>query len=369
MCIGAAFAMQEAALAVATVLKRFGIELAPAQLVWPIHRLTLRPRDPLLMVMRRRGQSRTGWWTETRRSPMSVRAELLRIALRWLKERRKGRHLPIGTVRRRLQLLEPVVPGPSAGTRTETVDADGINAVRITVPQAREDICILHFHGGGYVVGSAPLYRDFTWRIGRAARARVLYFDYRLAPEHPFPAALDDAVRVYRWLAGRIDPRRIVAMGDSAGGGLALGALRRLRDEGFALPGAAVLISPWTDLALTGDSLRSNATADPMMDVAALPAIAGYYLGGADPRNPYASPLYGDASGLPPTLIQVGSDEILRDDAVRMAAELKAAGCRTEIEIWPRMPHAWHLYARILPEGRRAIEHIGRFVQSALGER
>ncbi len=300
---------------------------------------------------------------------MSVRAEALRLALRLLKNRRRGRHLPIETIRRRLQLLEPVVPGPPTGTRTEAVDADGVNAVRIAVPQARDDLCILHFHGGGYVVGTAPLYRDFTWRIGLAARASVLYFDYRLAPEHPFPAGLEDAIRVYRWLAGRVDPRRIAFMGDSAGGGLALGALYRLRDEGFALPGAAIIISPWTDLALTGDSLRSNAAADPMMDVTALPMIADDYLAGADPRNPYVSPLYGDGSGLPPTLIQVGSDEILRDDAVRMADQLRGAGCKVELEVWPRMPHAWHLYARILPEGHEAIERAGRFVQNMLSGR
>ncbi len=297
---------------------------------------------------------------------MSLRAEALRFALRLLKDRRRHRHLPIETVRRRLKLLEPLVPGPPAGTLTEAIDADGVRAVRIVAPQSRDDVCILHFHGGGYVVGTAPLYRDFTWRIGVAACAWVLYFDYRLAPEHPFPAALDDAVKVYRWLAGRIDPRRIAVMGDSAGGGLALGTLFRLRDEGIALPGAAVAISPWTDLALTGESLTSNAAADPMMDATALPSIADCYLSGADARNPYASPLYGDASGLPPTLIQVGSDEILRDDGLRMAARLKAAGCKVEIEIWPRMPHAWHLYARILPEGRKAIENVGRFVQNML---
>jgi len=297
---------------------------------------------------------------------MSVRAEALRLALRLLKRWRKRRHLPIETIRRHLRRLEPLVPGPPAGTLIETIDADGVNAVRIAVAQARDDVCILYFHGGGYVVGTAPLYRDFTWRIGVAARASVVYFDYRLAPEHPFPAALDDAVNVYRWLAARVDPRRIAVMGDSAGGGLALGTLYRLRDEGVALPGAAVAISPWTDLALTGQSLRTNAASDPMMDAATLPAIADCYLGGADPRNPYASPLYGDPAGLSPTLIQVGSDEILRDDAVRMAARLKAAGCTVEIEVWPRMPHAWHLYARILPEGRRAIERAGRFVQDML---
>jgi len=297
---------------------------------------------------------------------MSLRAELLRFALRLLKERRKDKHLPTETVRHRLRRLEPFVPGPPAGTRIETINADGINAVWTAVPQAREDVCILHFHGGGYAIGSAPLYRDFTWRIGAAARARVLYFDYRLAPEHPFPAALDDAVKVYRWLARRIDPQRIAVVGDSAGGGLAFGALYRIRDEGLPLPAATVAISPWTDLALTGQSLRDNAAADPMLDATRLPGFADCYLASENPRNPYASPLYGDAVGLPPTLIQVGSDEILADDSLRMAARLKAAGCKVELEVWPRMPHAWHLYARILPEGREAIERAGRFVQSML---
>src|SRR5262249_34144650 len=136
--------------------------------------------------------------------------------------------------------------------------------------------------------------------------------------------------------------------------------------EGLALPAATVAVSPWTDLALTGPSLQVNAAADPMLDVANLPALARGYLAGADPRNHYASPLYGDASGLPPTLIHVGSDEILRDDATRMAEKLKAAGCDVEIEVWPRMPHAWHLYARIIPEGRRALARIGTFLQQRL---
>jgi acetyl esterase/lipase len=234
------------------------------------------------------------------------------------------------------------------------------------VRQARSDRCVLYFHGGAYAVGTAKLLRDFTWRIGAAARAHVLYFDYRLAPEHPFPAALEDAVAVYRWLAGRFDPRRIAFMGDSAGGGLALATLYKLRDEGLALPAAAVAVSPWTDLALTGRSLQANAAADPMLNVANLPALANDYLCGADPRNHYASPLYGDAAGLPPTLIHVGSDEILRDDAIRMAEKLKAAGCDVEIEVWPRMPHAWHLFARIIPEGRRALARIGAFLQQRL---
>ena len=297
---------------------------------------------------------------------MSRRAELLRVALRLVSKRKKPRQMPILTIRRRLRLIATVVPGPPAGTRTTAIDAGGVEAVRIAVRQSVSDLYVLYFHGGGYTVGTAQLYRDFTWRIGRATRACVLYFDYRLAPEHPFPAAVEDAVAVYRWLVGGVAPRRIAFMGDSAGGGLALGTLYKLRDEGTTLPGAAVLLSPWTDLALTGPSLRSNAASDPMMNPASLPAIANGYLAGTDPRNPYASPLFGDPSGLPPTLIHVGSDEILRDDAVRMAEKMRTAGCDVEIDVWPRMPHAWHLYARIVPEGRLAIDRIGAFLRKRL---
>jgi acetyl esterase/lipase len=297
---------------------------------------------------------------------MSRRAELLRLGLRLLKKRQGSRPVAIATVRRRLERIGRIVPRPPKDTQTTAIDAGGVDAVRIAVRQARSDRCVLYFHGGGYAFGSAKLARDFTWRIGAAACACVIYFDYRLAPEHPFPAAVEDAAAVYRWLAGRFDPRRIAFMGESAGGGLLIATLYKLRDEGLALPGAAVAVSPWTDLALTGPSLQSNAAADPMLTATHLPALANGYLAGADPRHHYASPLYGDASGLPPTLIHVGSDEILRDDAVRMAEKLRAAGCEVEIEVWPRMPHAWHLYARILPEGQHAIARIGAFLQQRI---
>jgi acetyl esterase/lipase len=303
------------------------------------------------------------------RDLMSVQAELLRLSLKTLKAAKKVRRprpMAPEKVRRRLKLLEPVVPRAPSGTKTTTIDIGGINAVETVVRHARTDCCVLYFHGGGYAFGTEPLVRDFTWRLGDATGASVLYFDYRLAPEHPFPAAVEDADRVYRWLAGRMDPSRIVFVGDSAGGGLVFATLHKMRDEGHAMPRAAVAISPWTDLALTGPSLQTNAKADPMMDVRHLPTFAAHYLGGADPRHPYASPLYGDPSGLPPVLIQVGSDEILRDDAVRMADRLRAGGGDVRLEEWPRMPHAWHHYARIIPEARHAIERIGAFVQTHL---
>jgi acetyl esterase/lipase len=221
----------------------------------------------------------------------------------------------------------------------------------------------LFLHGGAYVTGSPDLYRHVSWRFASAARAQFIAVEYGLAPEHPFPAALDDALAAWRALLGEgANPSHCAIMGDSAGGGLALALALRLRDTGVPLPGALVAISPWTDLAITGRSAQPPA-ADPMLYPEHLADYAAHYLAGADPRDPYVSPLYGDPSGLPPTLLQVGSDEILRDDSVRMAERMRDAGCNVTLEVWPRMPHVWHAFAPILPEAGRAIARIGEFVR------
>ena len=294
---------------------------------------------------------------------MSVRAELVRAGLRWLIKRRNHRELTIEQHRRFVTVAERLVPDPPPETRTQAVDADGVRADMITTPESEADRHVLFLHGGAFIIGSPNLYRHLTWRIASAAHARVLAVDYRLAPEHPFPAALEDAFTAYNWLLTcGADPSRIAVMGDSAGGGLVFSLMLRLRDEGYPLPAAAAALSPWTDLALTGASLRVNATCDPMLSGDDPPLFVSDYLGGADPRTPYVSPLYGDPVGLPPTIIQVGSDEVLLDDSVRMADRMRAAGCRVELEVWPRMPHAWHLWARIIPEAHTAIERVGAFV-------
>src|SRR5438270_7772421 len=217
------------------------------------------------------------------------------------------------------------MPRPPAGVETVATRLGGVPASLVTAPQSAPGRHIRFLHGGAYIAGSALIYRHITWRFAMAAEARLASIDYRLAPEHPFPAALDDAVAAWRGLlAEGADPRRCAVMGDSAGGGLALALLLRLRDLGEALPAAAVALSPWTDLALTGASLTRNATADPMENPDDTHFLAACYLGDGDPKNPYASPLYGDPTGLPPTLIQVGSDEVLLDDSVRMAERMRA---------------------------------------------
>jgi epsilon-lactone hydrolase len=295
---------------------------------------------------------------------MSLSAEILRLGMRWFVTRGLAPDPQIELLRRQMQTVLRFVPGPPRGTLETELDVGVIKVVRVATPQSLQDRHVLYLHGGGYVMGAPAHYRDFLWRIARVSSARVLCPSYRLAPEHPFPAALDDAITAYCWLlAEGAVPRRLAIMGDSAGGGLALAMLLRLRDEGLPLPAAAVALSPWTDLALTGDSIRNNADADLTLKLERAASFARHYLAGADPRHPYASALYGDPAGLPPILIQVGSDEILRDDSVRMADNLRAAGSPVEIEVWPRMPHVWQLYARVLPEGRRAIARIGTFVQ------
>jgi epsilon-lactone hydrolase len=298
---------------------------------------------------------------------MSLRAELVRLGVRWFIKRRSRPRANVAQSRQWSATLDRFIPNPPAGTETTTVDAGGVPAVLVSTRASRRDRHILYLHGGGFVTGSSSLYRHLTWRLAAGARARLLSVDYRLAPEHPFAAALEDALSAYRsLLADAGDSRRIAVMGDSSGGNLAFALLLKSRDEGLPLPAAAVGLSPWLDLALTGPSFQLNAEVDPMLNADEAPRLVEHYLAGADPRDPYASPLYGDPAGLPPTLLQVGSDEVLRDDSVRMADKLRAAGCQVELEIWPRMPHVWHLFASVMPEARQAIERIGIFLQARL---
>ncbi len=297
---------------------------------------------------------------------ISIRAKLARWGLRRFIKRRAHRQT-LSESRRQFAAMEWLIPAPPRRVSIASVIAGGVNGEWIVTPRSKSDRYVLYFHGGAYRVGSPRVYRHFTWRLAAAARAQLMAVAYRLAPEHPYPAALEDAAAAYEWLLERAeDSGRIGIVGDSAGGGLALALLLKLRDDKAPLPGAAVALSPWTDLALTGRSLTINAETDVMLNASDLPVFAADVLAGTDPHNPYASPVYGDCTGLPPTLIHVGSDEILRDDAERMAARMRAAKCHVELAVWPRMPHVWHSLAPFLPEANDAITQIQNFLDRVL---
>nr|WP_249729715.1 alpha/beta hydrolase [Chelatococcus sp. YT9] len=223
---------------------------------------------------------------------------------------------------------------------------------------------LMFLHGGGYCSGSIKSHRTMVTGVGRAAGVRTLAVGYRLAPEHPFPAGLEDALAAYRFLRSQgHDAGAIAIGGDSAGGGLTLACLLSLRAAGEALPACAWLASPWVDLEMTGESLATKASVDPLIQRDYLQGLASAYLAGTDPRNPLVSPLHADLRGLPPTLVQVGSSETLLDDAVGISRALGGADVRATLEIWPEMIHAWPLWSARLDDGARAIEQVGSFLR------
>jgi monoterpene epsilon-lactone hydrolase len=280
--------------------------------------------------------------------------------------RSKPRPAGFAERRERLDAIGSASP-PAADIRLEPTDANGVPAEWSLAPGSDPSRVLLFFHGGGYCSGSLVSHRGMVTEAGRAARARTLAVAYRLAPEHPFPAAIEDARATYRFLLDRgIAPSKIAVGGDSAGGGLTLALLTILRDAGQPLPGCGWLVSPWVDLQMTGASLAEKANVDPLISKPYLEELASAYLAGADPANPLVSPLSGDLAGLPPLLVQVGSAETLLDDAIRIARHAGAADVWTNLEIWPDMIHAWHLWAAQLEDGRRAIAAAGAFIRTHL---
>jgi len=271
---------------------------------------------------------------------------------------------PDTTVAQMRGAMEKVAERVAKDVTCEQVSAGGVPAEWIVAPGAADDRVILYLHGGGYVMGSINTHRAMVARISRAAKAKAIALDYRLAPEHPFPAAVEDSTAAYRWLLAQgYKPNKIVISGDSAGGGLTLATLLALRDAKTALPAAAVPISAWSDMLGTGSSVKTRAAVDPMVGLEGLLKMGQQYVGNADPKNPLASPLHGDYSGLPPMLLQVGDAEILLDDSTRVAEKAKAAGVKVDLEVWPEMVHVWHVFAKLLPEAQQAIDRMGEFIQ------
>ena len=258
-------------------------------------------------------------------------------------------------------------PATEAATVT-SVDANGVPGEWVTVPESDGNRRMLYVHGGGYVMGSPVTHRRLCEGIARAGGCAVLNLDYRMAPEHVFPAAVDDAMAGLQFMQengpdgpGAADS--VFVGGDSAGGGLMLATLLAARERGVEMPDGGVGISVWSDLAITGESIQTRSGVDPLItDDSMVTNMAAMYLGEADAKTPLASPLYADYAGLPPLILQVGDHEVLLSDTTRVAERARAAGVEVTEEVWDEMFHVWHAFAPMLPEGQQAIDRIGEFI-------
>jgi epsilon-lactone hydrolase len=296
-------------------------------------------------------------WGERRVA--SWQAHLAAFVVRRRVKRRLGDMADLGRVR---AVFEGAKPLPVPGARIRPGEMGGIPGEWVE-GHGDAPAMLFYLHGGGFIACSPRTHRPITAAFA-AWGFRVFAPDYRLAPEHPFPAAVEDAVASWRALRASA-PGRMVVAGDSAGGTLALALMLALRDAGEALPDAAALFSPATDLAGTGASLRDNSRRDAIFRGDALAHLAVAYLNGADPRAPLASPLYGDLAGLPPLLIHVGEREVLRDDSVRLAERARAASVHVELQVWPVVPHVWQFAHAFIPEARRSLTAAAAFLHQA----
>jgi len=279
---------------------------------------------------------------------------------------------PVGWSERRERLDEVGSVWPVAeDVSLEAVNCDGVPAEWSFAPGSDRSRVLLFFHGGGYCSGSILSHRRMVTEAGRAARMRTLAIGYRLAPEHPYPAAHEDAMRAWRFVRGQgIPAADIVVSGDSAGGNLTITLINTLLSAGEPLPACAWLISPWTDLTMSGATLETKETVDPIIHQVYLGELVDAYVPtSVDRKNPLISPLFADLRGLPPTLIQVGSAETLLSDATRFAARAGCADVEVRLEIWPHMIHAWPLWNARLEDGRRALATAAEFVRAHLPRR
>ena len=264
--------------------------------------------------------------------------------------------------------MEKVAFRVADDVKIENVTVAGRAAEWVRAPGVQAGRAILYLHGGGYVMGSLNTHRSLAGEVSRAAQAAVLLIDYRMGPEAPFPAAVEDGVASYRWLLDQgFKPKALAIAGDSAGGGLAMATLVSARDQGLPMPAAAVPISPWVDLTCSNESYKTRAAADPMINPSGINRLVGFYLQGKDAKQPYASPNFADLRSLPPLLIHVGRDEVLLDDSIKLDAKAKADGVNSTLEIWDDMIHVWHAFHPMLPEAKQAIVRVGSFLREQWG--
>lgn len=274
----------------------------------------------------------------------------------------------IAAMRRRNGFLENIVADVPRKATFRVVDEGPVNGEWLCFPDDPGQRTLLYVHGGSFVLGRSAVHNALIANICRATGAHAFVVDYRLAPEDPFPAAIEDVKAAYRWLLARgTDPSRIGIVADSAGASLALAALVSLRDEGDTLPAATALLSPWVDMSLSGNSILTNLENDPIVSsLEAMNVVVRLYLQGHSAQEPLASPLFADLSGLQPTLIHVGAPEVLRDDGTRLAQKLRDAGCKAWCDVYPRMPHGWHALGTRIPETKRSITEISEFLKEMM---
>jgi epsilon-lactone hydrolase len=269
----------------------------------------------------------------------------------------------IESVRKSLNRITLIAKLPR-GVAFEKTNCDGINCEWAVPVNIKNKGVVLYFHGGAYVSGSLETHRALVGRIARASKTKCLSVEYRLAPENPFPAGLEDAFKTYHWLLKEgYDHKKIVLAGDSAGGGLTIALLLKLRDENAPQPAAGVCMSPWLDLECTGDSGWKLKKHDPMLKFEFGKIYANYYVPNHDFRNPYASPYYSDPTGLPPIYIQVSGSELILDDSTRFEKKAKAAGVDIKVDVWHKMVHVWQVFGPILPEAMKAIKKLGEYIE------
>ncbi|MEQ9520572.1 MAG: alpha/beta hydrolase [Parvibaculum sp.] len=297
---------------------------------------------------------------------------LLRNSVGAEKSGEGSKSFDVVSARKRVKFLENIIAMVPAGATFSAVDDAPVKGDWLTLRGADAERTLLYVHGGSFMLERSGVHNALIANICKAAGAEAFVIDYRLAPEHPFPAGIEDVKAAYRWMLDQgVDPARLGVVADSAGGGLALAALTSLRDEGVPMPGAMALLGPFVDLTLSGNSILSNLQHDPMVSsLEGLNICTRLYLQGQSAADPMASPLFAGLGGLPPTLIHVGAPEILRDDATRLAKRMKEAGCDVWCDIYPRMPHVWHRLGPLLPETRRSIAEIAAFFLEMIpGER
>ncbi|MBC7922916.1 MAG: alpha/beta hydrolase [Ferruginibacter sp.] len=296
----------------------------------------------------------------------SLQSYWLKYQVRRREEKTRDLGLTLENKRKQFEDLATRVK-PPAGMFLVSVMANGVPCEWVKTAKGTDAHTIFFLHGGSYTRGSIPSHRSLAARLAEASGGRALVVGYRLAPEAPYPAALDDAMRAYAWLLKRVPRQKILFAGDSAGGGLALAVMLKLRDEKTPLPAAAVLLCPWVDLECTGASYTALFGQDPVLRKEELLESAGLYLQQGNPRDPLVSPLCGNLKGLPPLFIQLGTLDSLLDEGQQLAAKAREAGVKVELDVWEDMIHVWHLFGDRLPEAGKAIRKAGAFISQQAG--